>query len=218
MNEARYKAHLTETEERTLQIDADQATTLARMGVQVWYERKATLSSPAAQAVVGERPASEAPQAAVQAVHERVADIVVPEVPVEGTLPVAFDWVAGQKSFILYPAQAASRAYLQFLRDVLLSIDWLEGSRDAGTNIQRGEFRWPQVTSEGVGSPDRSLLAFADKYALKDRRVVYAPELAAEVNRFGDTLGVPLLALSVGAEAMADPVAKASLWAELTNR
>ena len=188
------------------------------MGVQVWYRRTAAAVSGDEQTAVqiGD----------VEAALDEAAmsEIVVAEPPsadpqaTEAALPIAFDWLASEHAFVLYPAQAGSRAYLQFLRDVLVSIDWLGGSRDAKPSLQRGEFRWPQVTSDGVGTPDRSLQAFAEKYGLGERRVGFAPELTPEIERWGSLLDAQLVELPVGPSAMGDPEAKAKLWSTLVAR
>ena len=213
---------------KSIQLTQRQTRMLADKGIDVWYSRQETslvLISAANGSIVpaygGRRPASikstlnpapliEATSVAQPAAapedesaRHRVAPIRLYHLHNEAGLLVSTEPLAGPVA--------------QFAADLLLSQRWRQGTA-TNAKPEFGEFNWP--LTDNIGTPERALLAFMDKFGVgaKDGRILFCTEATrALINSWVTLADQSYLLIPDLSELMLSADAKRQFWDALSR-
>ena len=215
---------------RSLQLTQRQTRILADMGIDVWYPRRASGSTATEQGSIepssqplpqqdlaslkfslNEGPALEQAQVA--------GPPVVPEsrTALDPIAPIRFYHLHNEGALLL-SAEPLSGQVGQFALDLLLSSSW----EQRGANKMQpefSEFNWP--LTDNVGTPERALLAFMDKFGVggKGGRILLCSEvIRALIDQWVPLLDQSYVLIPNFSELMVSADAKRNLWHRLSVR
>ncbi len=216
-------------------LDMEQASLLALMGVQVWYARETVdqtipsveartpATAPTSSALKSPRPQPPRPKSPGPEIPTSKSPGATPTPIAEPATPVAtrtpdliqFSWVKGRTGMIVCPL-TLDRTTAIMLRDVLIFADWMRGEK--ATRTSQGEFRWPQLLDTTVGTPVRALSAFVDKH-LPDTQawLGITPEVAPDLDKWLADLPVKVIQLPSLQDSIGNPGVKQAIWSLLKN-
>jgi hypothetical protein len=172
---------------KSLQLTQRQTRMLADMGIDVWYPRKVTTAAANQQhpAGVSSQPIAAADLASLKSTLDPAPLIEATPVAQPAAAPEdesARHRVAPIRLYhlhneagLLISAAPLSGPVAQFAADLLLSQRWRQGTA-TNAKPEFGEFNWP--LTDNVGTPERALHAFMDKFGVgaKDGRILFCTE------------------------------------------
>ena len=160
---------------------------LADMGIDVWYPRKVTTAAANQQhpAGVSSQPIAAADLASLKSTLDpapliEAAPVAQPAAAPEDesarhrAAPIRLYHLHNEAG-LLVSTEPLAGPVAQFAADLLLSQRWGQGTA-TNAKPEFGEFNWP--LTDNVGTPERALHAFMDKFGVgaKDGRILFCTE------------------------------------------
>ena len=215
---------------RSLQLTQRQTRILADMGIDVWHLRSDDAESPAQQGpsatALGSGEAnglaslksalSETPLTGQPSVPEPA--LVLEARPKDASIPAIRLYHLHNECALLLSAEPLSTELRHIAADLLLSQRWRRGSAD-NAKPELSEFNWPLTGA--VGTPERALLAFMDKFGIgaQDGRIVFCSAAThALIAAWVPLTEHSYLLIPELSELMVSADAKRHLWQMLSTR
>lgn len=201
---------------------------LADMGIDVWYPRKVTTAAANQQhpAGVSSQPIAAADLASLKSTLDPTSLID----PAPAAQPAASEDESKRQTVapirlyhlhneagLLISAAPLSGPVAQFAADLLLSQRWRQGAATKA-KPELSEFNWP--LTDNVGTPERALLAFMDKFGVgaKGGRILFCTEATrALINSWVPLSDQSYLLIPDLSELMLSADAKRQFWETLSG-
>ena len=214
---------------KSLQLTQRQTRMLADMGIDVWYSRQETspIANQQQPTVVPSQPTAVADLASLKSTLNPAPRIEATPVAQPAAAPEdesARHRVAPIRLYhlhneagLLVSTEPLAGPVAQFAADLLLSQRWRQGTA-TNAKPEFGEFNWP--LTDNVGTPERALLAFMDKFGVgaKDGRILFCTEATrALINSWVTLADQSYLLIPDLSELMLSADAKRQFWDALSR-